>query len=153
MALVTVTASAREDKPIQAVAGIELAGQYVTLRWHGKATGVVNISRKLRPSAQLDRHREKITEACRGAGLLDTGFMLIIRRTAFTSDGILSAALCEAVIAEAAQIIEHWQRDGDMPADLRVETEARMVYAGLSFKDMLRQIENNKTVDLLTEQN
>ena len=57
-----------------------------------------------------------------------------------------------AVIAEAAQIIEHWRRDGDMPADLRVETQARMVYAGLSVTDMLRQIENNKTVDLLTEQ-
>ena len=152
LALVTVTASAREDKPVQAVAGIELAGQYVTLRWHGKATGLVTISRKLRPSAQLDRQREKITEACRGAGLLDAGFTLIIRRSAFTSDGMMSAVLCEAVIAEASKIIEHWRRDGDMPADLRLETQARVVYAGLSVTDTLRQIENNKTVDLLTEQ-
>ena len=152
LALVTVTASAREDKPVQAVAGIELAGQYVTLRWHGKAKGLVNISRKLRPSAQLDRQRAEITAACRDAGLLDAGFTLIIRRSAFTSDGIMSAVLCEALIAEASQIIEHWRRDGDMPADLRVETQARMVYAGLSVIDTLRQIENNKTVDLLTEQ-
>ncbi len=152
LALVTVTASAREDKPVQAVAGIELAGQYVTLRWHGKAAGLVNISRKLRPSAQLDRQREKITEACRGAGLLDAGFTLIIRRSAFTPDGVMSAILCEAVIAEAAQIIEHWRRDADMPVDLRVETQARMVFAGLSVIDMLRQIENDKTVGLLTEQ-
>jgi|GEM_PF-708879 len=152
LALVTVTASAREDKPVQAVDGIELAGQYVTLRWHGKATGLVNISRKLRPSVQLDQQREKITEACRGAGLLDAGFTLIIRRSAFTSDGMMSAVLCEAVIAEAAQIIEHWQRNGDMPADLRVETQARVVYAGLSVTDTLRQIEDNKAVDLLTEQ-
>ena len=107
LALVTVTACAREDKPLQAVAGIELAGQYVTLRWHGKATGLVNISRKLRPSEQLARQREKITEACRGAGLLDAGFTLIIRRSAFTSDSMMSAVLCEAVITEAAQIIKH----------------------------------------------
>ena len=152
LALVTVTASAREDKPVQAVDGIELTGQYVTLRWHGKATGVVNISRKLRPSARLDRQREKITEACRGAGLLDAGFTLIIRRSAFTSDGMMSAVLCEAVIAEAAQIIEHWRRDGDMPADLRLETQARVVFAGFSFTDKLRQIEDNKAVNLLTGQ-
>ena len=152
LALVTVTASAREDKPVQAVAGIELAGQYVTLRWHGKATGLVNISRKLRPSAQLDQQREKITEACRGAGLLDAGFTLIIRRSAFTSDGMMSAVLCEDVIAEAAQIIEHWRRGADMPADLRVETQARVVYAGLSITDTLRQIEDNKAVDVLTDQ-
>ena len=152
LALVTVTASAREDKPVQAVDGIELTGQYVTLRWHGKATGVVNISRKLRPSARLDRQRKKITEACRGVGLLDAGFTLIIRRSAFTSDGMMSAVLCEAVIAEAAQIIEHWRSDADMPTDLRLETQARVVYAGLSVTDTLRQIEDNKAVDLLTEQ-
>jgi len=152
LALVTVTASAREDKPVQAVDGIELAGQYVILRWHGKATGVVNISRKLSSSARLDRQREKITEACRGAGLLDAGFTLIIRRSAFTSDGMMSAVLCEAVIAEAAQIIEHWRRDGDMPADLRLETQARVVFAGFSFTDKLRQIEDNKAVNLLTGQ-
>ena len=152
LALVTVTASAREDKPVQAVDGIELAGQYVILRWHGKATGVVNISRKLSSSARLDRQREKITEACRGAGLLDAGFTLIIRRTAFTSDGMMSAVLCEAVIAEAAQIIEYWRRDGDMPADLRLETQARLVFAGFSLTYTLRQIENNKAVNLLTDQ-
>ena len=152
LALVTVTASAREDKPVQAVDGIELAGQYVTLRWHGKATGVVNISRKLSPSARLDRQREKITEACRRAGLLDAGFTIIIRRSAFTSDGMMSAVLCEAVIAEAAQIIEHWRRDGDMPADLRLETQARVVFAGFSLTDKLRQIEDNKAVNLLTDQ-
>ena len=33
LALVTVTAAARESKPTQAVAGIELVGKYVTLRW------------------------------------------------------------------------------------------------------------------------
>ena len=152
LALVTVTASAREDKPLQAVAGIELAGQYVTLRWHGKATGLVNISRKLRPSEQLDRKREKITEACRGAGLLNAGFTLIIRRSAFTSDSMMSAVLCEAVITEAAQIIEHWRRDADMPTDLRTETDARVVYAGLSISDTLRQIEHNDAVKLLTDQ-
>ena len=152
LALVTVTASAREDKPVQAVDGIELAGQYVILRWHGKATGVVNISRKLSSSARLDQQRERITEACRGAGLLDAGFTLIIRRSAFTSDGMMSAVLCEAVIAEAAQIIEHWRRDADMPADLRLETQARVVFAGFSFTDKLRKIEDNKAVNLLTDQ-
>ena len=152
LALVTVTASAREDKPVQAVDGIELAGQYVILRWHGKATGVVNISRKLSSSARLDWQLEKITEACRGAGLLDAGFTLIIRRSAFTSDGMMSAVLCEAVIAEAAQIIEHWRRDGDMPADLRLETQARVVFAGFSLTDKLRQIQDNKAVNLLTDQ-
>ena len=152
LALVTVTASAREDKPVQAVAGIELAGQYVTLRWHGNATGHVQVSRKLRPSAQLDRQREQIREACRGMGLLNTGFTLIIRRSAFISDGMTTAALCDVVIAEAAQIIKHWQRDADMPADLRAETKARVVYAGLSVTDTLRKIEDNKAVDLLTDQ-
>tara|TARA_B100000963_G_C22606669_1_gene662842 strand:+ start:627 stop:1745 length:1119 start_codon:yes stop_codon:yes gene_type:complete len=151
LALVTVTASARENKPIQAVAGIELAGQFVTLRWHGKATGLVNISRKLRSSTQLDWQREKITEACRGAGLIEPGFTLIIRRSAFTPDGLMSEVLCEAVIAEAAQIMEHWRRDGDMPADMRVETQARVVYAGLSVTDRLGKIENKQVVDLLTD--
>ena len=152
LALVTVTASAREDKPVQAVAGIELAGQFVTLRWHGKATGLVNISRKLRPSAQLEQQRKKITEACRGAGLLDAGFTLIIRRSAFTSNGTMSVKLFETVIAEAAQMIEHWRREADMAADLRIETQARVVYAGLSVLDMIRRIENNKTVGRLTGQ-
>jgi len=152
LALVTLTAAARECKPIQAVAGIELTGQYVTLRWHGKLTGVVNISRKMRPSAQLDRQRERITQACQRAGLLDAGFTLIIRRSAFTPDDVMSSVLCEAVIAEAAQIIEHWKRDADMPADLRVETQARVVYVGLPVMETLGQIEDNKAVSLLTGQ-
>ena len=115
-------------------------------------TGLVNISRKLRPSAQLDQEREKIVEACRAVGILDAGFTLIVRRSAFTSDGMMSTVLCEAVIAEAVQIIEHWRRFADMPADLRVETQARVVYAGLSITDPLRQIEDNKAVDLLNDQ-
>ena len=52
-------------------------------------------------------------------GILDAGFTLIIRRSAFTSDAMMPAVLCEAVIAEAVQIIEHWRRFADMPADLR----------------------------------
>ena len=124
LAMVTVTAAAREDKPLQAVAGIELAGQYVTLRWHGKARGVVQISRKLRPSEQLECQRAKITKAFQGMGLLDAGFMLIIRRSAFTSDGMMSGVLREAVIAEAKQIIEHWRRNADMPVDLRAESKS-----------------------------
>ena len=39
-----------------------------------------------------------------------------------------------------------------MPADLRAETQARVVYAGLSITDTLRQIEDNKAVDLLNDQ-
>ena len=39
-----------------------------------------------------------------------------------------------------------------MPADLRVETRARLVYAGLSVKDTFRQIEDNKAINLLTDQ-
>ena len=152
LALVTVTAAAREDKPVQAVAGIELAGQYAILRWQGKAKGLVHISRKLRPSTQLQRQREKITEICRGAGILDMGFTLTIRRSAFTPEGTMSAALCEAMIAEVTQMIEHWRRDAAMPGDLRVETQARLIYAGLTFADTLRQNENNKTASLLTEQ-
>ena len=152
LALVTVTATARENKPLQAVSGIELAGQYVTLRWHGKATGLVHISRKLRPSAKLDRQREKITKACREAGLLEANFMLIIRRSAFTSDGMMSAALCKAVIAEAAQMIEHWQKDANMPKDLRVETQARLICSGLPITPALRRNECNKAVGFLTAQ-
>ena len=152
LALVTVTSSAREDKPVQAVAGIELVGKYLTLRWHGKATGFVHISRKLRPSPQLNLQREKITEACRGAGILNAGFALIIRRSAFTPEGMISSVLCDAVIAEAEQMIEHWRMDANMPTDLRAETQARVVYAGLSATDMLRQIEDDKAVGLLTEQ-
>ena len=53
LALVTVTAVARENKPVQAVGGIELAGRYVTLRWHGKATGLVHISRNFAPPNSL----------------------------------------------------------------------------------------------------
>ena len=152
LALVTVTASAREEKPIQAVDGIELAGRYVTLRWRGKATELVCISRKLRPSALRDQQLEIISEACRGAGLLNAGFMLIIRRSAFTSEGLMSKVLCKAVIAEASQIIEDWQRDACMPADLRVETQARLVHAGLPVTDKLRQIEDDKAVGILTDQ-
>ena len=39
-----------------------------------------------------------------------------------------------------------------MPTDLRVETQARVVYAGLSFTDTLRQIEDDKAVELLTDE-
>ena len=39
-----------------------------------------------------------------------------------------------------------------MPADLRVETRARLVYAGLSVTDTLRQIEDNRAINLLTDQ-
>ena len=106
----------------------------------------------MRLSAQLDREREKIVEACRAVGILDAGFTPIVRRSAFTSDAMMSAVLCEAVIAEAVQIIEHWRRFADMPADLRVETQARVVYAGFSITDLLRQIEDNKAVDLLNDQ-
>ncbi len=152
LTLVTVIAAAREDKPLQAVEGIELAGQYVTLRWHGKKTSFVQFSRKLRPSTHLSPQCEKITEACRGAGLLDAGFTLVIRRSAFTPDGMMPATLRDAVIFEATKIIEHWQRDADMPADLRVETQARVVYAGRSIMDALGQTEDNKPVSLLVGQ-
>ena len=152
LAMVTVTAAAREDKPVQAVAGIELAGQYVTLRWHGEAKSIVQTSRKLRPSAQLDWHREKIMEACRNAKLLDLGFTLIIRRCAFTPDGKISTSIREALIAEVGQLIEHWQRNANLPADLRAETQARVVYAGQSVTDTLRWNEGSKAVRLLTDQ-
>ena len=68
----------------------------------------------------LTSNVEKIMEACHGVGLLDAGFTLIIRRSAFTPDGMISEAMREAVIAEAVQMIKHWQRGADMPADLRV---------------------------------
>ena len=152
LALVTVMAAARENKPLQAVAGIELAGQYVTLRWQGMGKSQLQFSRKLRPSAQLDLQREKITAACHEAGLLDEGFILIIRRSAFTSDGVISAALFETVIAEAEQMIMHWQSNADMPADLRVETEARAIYAGQSLEDKLRQNERKRAASLITDQ-
>ena len=152
LALVTVTAAAREDKPLQAVAGIELAGQYVTLRWHGKARGLVQFSRRLLPSVQLDLQREKIVKACQEARLFDAGFTLIIRRSAFTSGGMMSVALHETVIAEAAQIIENWQRYANMSADPRVEAKARVVYPGLSISATLRQSEGNKPVSILTDQ-
>ena len=152
LALVTVTATARESKPAQAVAGIELVGKYVTLRWQDTEKGFVQISRKLRSSPQLERQREKIMKACQVAGLLDAGFTLIIRRSASTSDGMISATLCETIIAEAEQMIKHWQREVNMPADLRQETQARSIYAGLPFADTLRWHENNKKVSLLTDQ-
>ena len=152
LVLITVTAAGREDKPVQAVAGIELAGRYVILRWHGKAIGLIEFSRKLRPSAQLDQQREKITEACRVAGLLDAGFTLIIRRSAFTLENEISAALCEVIISEAKQIMDCWQKGADMPADLRVETQARAVYSGLPLTDTLRQNEGNRAKSLLTSQ-
>lgn len=152
LALVTVMAAAREDKPLQAVAGIELAGQYVTLRWQGMGKGQLQFSRKLRPSAQLDLQREKITAACHEVGLLDEGFILIIRRSAFTLDGVISAALFETIIDEAEQMIKHWQSNADMPADLRVETKARAIYAGQSLEDKLKQNERKRAVSIITEQ-
>ena len=152
LALVTLTAASREGKPIQAVAGIELAGQYVTLRWQGMDKSQVQESKKLRPSAHLDLQLQKITEACEGAGLLDSGFTLVLRRSAFTSDGMNLSAPCKAITAEAAQMIEHWQRYANMPEDLRAETQARSVYAGLSFADKLRQIKGKKEISLLTQQ-
>ena len=95
--------------------------------------------------------RAKIVKACQEARLFDAGFMLIIRRSAFTSGGMMSV-LREAVIAEAAQIIEHWQRYADMSADPRVEAKARVIYEGLSISATLRQSEDNKAVSFLTEQ-
>ena len=152
LVLVTVTAAAREGKPIQAVGGVELAGQYVTLRWQGKGRSQVQLSRKMRASALLEQQREKIIEACQGTELLDAGFALVIRRSAFTSKGMISAAICEAVISESVQMIKHWKSWADMPADLRLETHARPVYAGLPLTETLRLNECNGAVKLLTDQ-
>ena len=58
----------------------------------------------------------------------------------------------EALIAEVGQLIEHWQRNANLPADLRAETQARVVYAGQSVTDSLRQIEDNKAVAVMTDQ-
>lgn len=152
LALVTLTAAEREDKPVQAVAGIELAGKYVILRWQKKAKGLLQISRKMRQSGRLNWQRKKILEACHEAGLLDAGFALVIRRSAFRLDGMMTAALCEAVITEALQIVEYWRRDSNMPADMRVETQARLVYPGLPVAYTIRQNQDNRAVSLLTGQ-
>lgn len=46
LAPVTLTAAPRQDKPVQAVGGIELAGRFTLLRWHGRKQGQVYLSRK-----------------------------------------------------------------------------------------------------------
>ena len=130
LALVTVTAASREDKPLQAVAGIELVGRYVTLRWQGSEKATVHISRKLSASERIDYNQEKILAACHKAGLLEFGFTLIFRRASFMMDGTISGASCEAAIAEAVQMVNHWQKEADMPKDLQLETKTRSVYGG-----------------------
>ena len=152
LALVTLAAAAREGKPVQAVSGIELAGRYVTLRWHGKVTGQVQISRRLRPSVQLDQQRKKVKRAFHDAGLLNSGFTLIIRRSSFSSDSTISADLLESAVVEADQMIRHWQSFSIMPQDLRVEKEARIVYTGYSLMEKLRQNDDNKSVRILSHE-
>jgi Ribonuclease G/E len=49
-------------------------------------------------------------------------------------------------------MIKHWQSNADMPADLRVETKARAIYAGQSLEDKLKQNERKRAVSIITEQ-
>ena len=151
LALVTVTAAARENKPLQAAAGIELAGRYVTLRWLGENRGQIQLSRKLHPSAQLEQEYKKIKEACNRANLLNAGFMVIIRRSALSSGGIISTASCEALKAETIRMIKHWQNFSNMPKDLRVETKTRSVYAGLPLKEKLGYTDSNSAFSLFSD--
>ena len=81
---VTLTATARQDKPVQAIVGIELAGRFTLLRWRGGETGQVYLSRKAGKQKSDELQMSKLNELCQHTGALAAGFDVVVRRSALT---------------------------------------------------------------------
>ena len=129
---VTITAEARQDKPVQAVGGIELAGRLSVLRWQGERQGQVYLSRK---AGKLRSHNDqiaKLTQLCQHAGVLEAGFDVVIRRSALNSDQQLDETLLALIMDEVTGLLACWTERAERPDKLIGQAQARLIYPGPS---------------------
>lgn len=137
---VTITAVSRPDKPVQAVAGIELAGRYTVLRWRGREQGQVQLSRRAGPVSPDDDHTDKLAQIGKVTGALSKGFDLIFRRSVFRKNQSFSANFADIIRAEIEGLLAAWDEKADMPDDLRTQTSPRAVYGGASLGLMVNRL-------------
>ena len=110
---VTLTAAARQDKPVQAVGGIELAGRLSVLRWQGEKQGQVYLSRK---AGKLRSHADqitKLTQLCQHTGVLEAGFDVVIRRSALAQGQQLDEAVSALFRNEVTALLAGWSEQAD----------------------------------------
>ena len=138
LALITLTAAARDEKPVQAVSGIELAGRYMVMRWHGFGKGQVYLSRKAGRRPPADAQISRLTELCDEAGALAAGFEVVLRRSALSPDHQLDEQRLNLIQAEVARLLADWHEQAKLPEDLRTQTQPRPVYAGLTLANRCR---------------
>lgn len=153
LALVTVTAAARQDKPVQAVAGAELAGRYTVLRWPGpgkdKDKGKVSLSRKAGALKPDEEQIGRLQQLCQATGVLDAGFEVILRRTALRPDGRLDPRDLAYIEAELDGLLAGWTEQAVPPDDGRTEAQPRPIYNGLPLSSVVRLLYPGRPVHLL----
>ena len=131
LAPVTLTAAPRQDKPVQAVGGIELAGRFTLLRWHGRKQGQVYLSRKAGKLCSGDDQMAKLTQLCKHSGAFEAGFDVVVRRSALNSDQQLDEALLALIENEVTGLLAGWTEQADKPDKLSGQAQPRLIYPGL----------------------
>lgn len=157
LAPVTITAAARQNKPVQAVAGVELAGRYTVLRWHGSekekgegaGEGKVSLSRKAGALKPDEEQMVRLQQLCQAAGVLEAGFEVILRRTALRPDGKLDPQDLAYIEAELAGLLADWTEQAVPPDDSRTEAQPRPIYSGLPLALTVRLLYPGRPVHLL----
>ena len=127
---VTLTAAARQDKPLQAVGGIELAGRFTLLRWCGGKKGQVCLSRKASKLRVHEQQLRKLEELCQHTGVLGAGFDVVVRRSALSLGNQLDEAVFTFIQAEVTGLLAGWIRQADNLDELRAHAQPRLLYIG-----------------------
>jgi len=135
---VTLTAAARQDKPVQAVGGIELAGRLSVLRWQGEKQGQVYLSRKAGKLRSHDDQITKLTQLCQHTGVLEAGFDVVIRRSALAQGQQLDEAVSALIRDEVTGLLAGWSEQADKPGELSGQAQARLIYPGPSLHRRLK---------------
>ena len=137
---VTLTATARQDKPVQAIVGIELAGRFTLLRWRGGETGQVYLSRKAGKQKSDELQMSKLNELCQHTGALAAGFDVVVRRSALLPDNQLDEAIFTLIQAEVTKLLAGWAGQADNPEELYTQTQPRLIYTGPPLDVLLGQL-------------
>ena len=149
LAVVTLTAAARQDKAIQAVAGIELAGRYTVLRQQSRRPARIQLSRKAAKQITDDGQTNKLIQLAGATSAVDKGFDVIFRRSAIRARQPVSAALGDNICAEIEGLLAGWSEQADMPDDVRTVAVPRPVYGGGSLGSVAKHLYPNLSARLL----
>ena len=137
---VTLTATAWQDKPLQAVAGIELAGRFTLLRWRGGKAGQVYLSQKASKQKSEELQMSKLNELCQHTGALAASFDVVVRRSALLPDNQLEEAIFNLIQAEVTKLLAGWAGQADNPKELHTQTQPRLIYTGPPLNVLLGQL-------------